>query len=163
MSTAQNKLGWLWFFVILVLLTVLATVILVRFNLWQQLQPDQLARARQLWKEKGPHSYRLVYSKKITEESRESRTEDYDVEVRDGVVAQIKVNGRLEPANRHPSHTMDDLLNLVAANLERDQDKGRPRTYTRALFQGDNGGLRWYVRRVMGSKERVEIEVMDKQ
>ena len=62
---------------------MLATVILVRFNLWQQLQPDQLARARQVWKEKGPHSYGLVYSKKITEESRDRELEFFNVEVRE--------------------------------------------------------------------------------
>ena len=56
-------------------------------------------------------------------------------------MAQIGVNGRLEPAQRHPRHTMNDLFDFVAGNVEKDRDRARPRSYTRALFNGHDGGL----------------------
>ena len=45
-SSAKKNLNWLWYFAVLVSLTVLATVILIAYNRSQQLTPEQLAAAR---------------------------------------------------------------------------------------------------------------------
>lgn len=155
-AAGRTNRGWIWYFVILAFLTVLATTILVVYNLNQQLKPEQLEKAWQVWKEQGPHSYHLVYTIKINEPS---STDHYDVKVKDTAVIQAAVNGQQEPANRLHYYGMEKLFGYIDSNLERDQKKGQPRTYTRALFDPDHGGLRSYVRRVMGSKERVEITV----
>src|SRR5947209_14393116 len=63
-SGRKPSRGWIWYFVIVAALTVLATTILVVYNLRQQLRPEQLAAARPLWEQKRPPDYVLTYTKK---------------------------------------------------------------------------------------------------
>jgi hypothetical protein len=154
-APAKNR-GWLWYFILLGFLSILATTILVVYNLQQQLKPEQLEAAQKLWQEKGLKSYHLVYTIKIHELS---TTDYYDVRVKDGFVTQVSVNNLAQPASKFHYYGMEKLFSYIDTNLERDQKKGQPRTFTRAIFDPGHGGLRWYVRRVMGSKERVELTV----
>ena len=159
MSISRPGGSSLWFFVVLIVLAVAATVILIVYNLYQQLKPDQLTAARQLWQEKGPADYRLVYNISNNLSPREKQIDQYDVTVRGGVVTAATRNGKTEPPSRLGSYGMDKLLDFVADNMSKDQEPGRPRTFTRAMFAPNNGALLWYVRRVMGSFERVEITI----
>lgn len=153
---AVRNNGWIWYFVLLGVMTLAATIILVVYNLQQQLKPEQLERARADWEAKGPKSYRLVYTVKINELN---STNHCEVLVRNGRAIRVQVNDELLPATQLSYYGMHRILGDINANLEKDQDKGRPRTYTRAIFDPANGALRWYVRRVMGGKERVEITI----
>ena len=152
----QKNRNWLWYFLTLAFLTLLATTILIVYNLSQQLKPEQLQAARRQWQEKGLPSYHLVYSIKIHEES---RSDLYDITVKDHHVTQALVNGLSQTADKFHWYGMEKLFSYIATDLERDQKKGQPRAYTRALFDPQNGALRWYVRRVMGTQHRVEITI----
>src|SRR5437016_2156392 len=58
----KKNLGWLWYFIIVAVLTVAATGGLIWYNLRQQLTPEKLEAARQLWQAKGPRDYDLDYT-----------------------------------------------------------------------------------------------------
>src|SRR5262249_4483768 len=62
MDSPRPNRGWIWFFVILIVLTVTSITIMIVYNLRQQLKPEQLAQARALWEQKGPADYDLDYT-----------------------------------------------------------------------------------------------------
>ena len=156
---AQKNLGWLWYFVLLAVLAVSATIVLIVYNQNQQLRPDQIAAAQERWRKNGPRSYRLVYNISTDSPAGQKRTDYFDVTVRDGVVTRASLNEKALPAERLSEFGMDKLLAFVADKIAIDQERDRPRTFTRAMFDDQKtGALIWYIRRVMGSKERVEIK-----
>jgi len=151
----KNK-RWIWFFVVVIVLSLAAMAALISYNLSLQLKPEQLQAARELWREKGLQSYQLSYTiKRGIEGSKDS----YVVRVRNGRVVSSQVNGKPEPRERYAFRGMDALFHDVTRFQEMDGEPGRPRTYTRAWFDEKNGAIRKYVRRVMGSHERTEIDV----
>lgn len=150
----MNNRGWIWYFVVLGALTLLATSVLVVYNLRQQLKPEELEAARHTWKNHGLRDYHLVYTIRINEEPNADR---YEVWVVGGRATRVLVNGRED--DRLHWYGMEKLFGYIETNLERDGNKGQPRSYTRAIFDHGTGALRWYVRRVMGSRERVEMTI----
>ena len=135
----------------------MATVVLITFNLRQQLKPEQLEAARKMWTEHGPRDYTLAYTIQVNEEP---EPDHYWVKVRHGRVVESKYNGQPEPAERYPYRGMDGLFNFVEKFMQIDSEPKSPKTYVRGIFDDQKtGGLRWYVRRVMGGRQRVEIKV----
>jgi hypothetical protein len=55
------------------------------------------------------------------------------------------------------SYGVGPLFDLIHANLERDGQPGGQRTFTHALFDKGDGHPIHYVRRVMGTRRRLEI------
>jgi hypothetical protein len=158
MSTfpAKKSRRWIWYFALLFALALVATVVLVVYNLRQQLKPEQLAAARALWKERGPANYTMSYTTRVNEEP----ADRYWAKVQGGTVVDAKYNGQSEPPERRAYRSMDGLFDFVEKFMQMDTEPGRPKTYVRAIFDDQKtGGLRWYVRRVMGSRQRVEITV----
>src|SRR5687767_5525703 len=96
--------NWIWYFVVLGILTVLATAVLVAYNLGQQLKPEQLETAQRLWREKGPRNYHLVYTVKRND----AEPDRYEVWVSDGRATRVLVNG-LEDT-RHDYYGMERLF-----------------------------------------------------
>ncbi len=152
--------GWIWFFAVLAVLTVAAISILVWYNLRQQLKPEALAKARALWKEHRPSDYDLTYTKKG------SATGTFALEVRNGKVVSVTLDGRpitqndrpLDPVF-YPRYDMSSLLDDIDKFLRLDREPSNPRTFTIAAFDPNDGHLIHYVRRVMGGTERIEITV----
>jgi hypothetical protein len=149
--------NWLWFFGVLVVLAVAWISGLYYFTRQQQLKPEQLTAAETLWKEKGPRSYDLDYSQKG------SNPGEFQVQVRDGKVVAASRNGQALEKRLFPYYDMPALFGYIETFLEQDAQPGRPRTYTTARFDRDDGHLLRYVRRVMGSQEQVEITVQLKK
>ncbi len=148
---------WIWFFVVLFVLAIAATTVLIVFNLKQQLKPEQLRAARKLWNENGPKDYTLVYTTRVNDESREDQ---YWVKVRGGRAVESTFNGQQEPPERLPYRSMDALFDIAERFMKIDSEKEAPKTFVRAIFDDQKtGGLRWYVRRVMGTRQREEITV----
>src|SRR5262249_1098653 len=79
---------WIWFFAILLLLTVGGITWEVWYKLRQQLTPEQLTAARQLWNEQGPRDYILKYEIKLEYNPDPAGVAPlkYKVKVRDGKV-----------------------------------------------------------------------------
>lgn len=150
--------AWLWYFVGLAVLTATATTILAVFNLKQQLRPEAHAVALAKWQAAGIKDYSLFYSIK-RDGSGPTTADYYAVTVKDGAVREARVNGVAEPADRLVHYGMDRLLADVGRFLECDAEQGKPKVYVRAMFSPRTGALAWYVRRVMGTRERIEITV----
>lgn len=149
----RRNSGWVWYLVVLFVLTVAAITTLVTFNLRQQLRPEQLAAAKALWKEKGPRDYDLEYTKQV------QQTELFRSRVRDGKVVAATRNGQPLEERLYRYSSVPGLFSDIERFLEIDAEPGRPRTFTVASFNGQDGHPLRYVRRVMGSTERVEITV----
>src|SRR5919204_5077799 len=88
MPAPQQSYRWVWYFVVLGVLTIAACTILVWFNLRQQLKKEDLQAAHALWKQKRPPDYDLTYSK------RGSASGKFFVKVRDGKVVNVTLDGR---------------------------------------------------------------------
>jgi hypothetical protein len=158
MTESRKNLGWLWYFIIVFGLSITAAVIIAVYNLRQQLKPEQLATAEQLWKQRGPANYVMVYTIK-TDSIAGTRTDDYVVKVRSGRAYEALVNGLPQEQDRLVYYGMTKLFEYIDTFLEKDAEPGKPKVFSRALFDPDTGALRWYVRRVMGTADRVEITV----
>jgi hypothetical protein len=149
---------WIWYFVVLVALSFLAAGALVVVNLRQQLRPEQLEAARERWREKGPASYQLIFTRKIQNQS-EQIDEEFAVRVRDRTVESLTLNGRPLEERLRNYYSMPSLFDQIEEFLEKDSKPGAERTYARARFSEDDGHLLEYVRRVMGKRDRTEIHV----
>ena len=156
MSTppAKNHLGK-WFILFLVVASITVAVVMIRFNLSIQLKPDQLEAAMKNWKEIGPKSYKLTYTKQI--DDNDQQRDLIVVHVVDGKVKEGTINGEPLEERVLPYHTMDRLLIDIEKFMEEDSKPGKPKVYVTADFDSKTGALRSYVRRVMGTRQRLGL------
>src|SRR5438105_6561558 len=98
----QTRYGraWIWFFVVLGVLTVVAISVEVWYSFRNQLTADQLAAAEQLWKEQGPRDYDMEYTVKKVDSA-----EAFNVQVRKGRVVAATRNG--QPVEERQLHYSD--------------------------------------------------------
>jgi hypothetical protein len=147
--------SWIWFFVIVAVLTVVAIIILGVFKFSfqpEQLTPERLAAARKLWREQGPRSYILRY----TEQGNVNG--EYTVRVENGEVVSAEPDIRPIEKKRE-YYGMPAFFRYVEGFLKMDAKPGSPRTDTRATFDLEDGHLVHYYRRVVGTRENLEITV----
>lgn len=167
----KKNYNWVWFFLFLVVGTAAAVTTMIVYNLNQQLTQEQLSAAWELWKEKGPKNYDLVYSKKLTGNEKPERL---FIKVRNGFVEDAKYLDEATPTEKqfglppkvrrpaeHSWHHLDisGMFGDIQKFMDEDQKKEGRKPFVRAIFHADDGHIQWYVRRVMGSRERVEIIV----
>jgi hypothetical protein len=151
---------WIWYFVVLAVLSMVSVGMLIAFNLGQQLRPEQVEAARALWEENKPRDYRLQWSKKG------NSTATYVVWVRNGRVQAViekqdekaddQQGRRLEP-RLYADYDMPALFGFLETFLEMDRKPGSPRAFNKGTFDPEDGHLLHYVRSVMGKGERIEI------
>jgi hypothetical protein len=156
MDKRRNR-GWIWFFVVLVVLTLAAIIIQLCYNPWQSLTPQKLEDAYQLWREKGPHDYDLTYMTKG------SVSGEYFIQVRGGKAIYGTYNGQPLEREQAKYHTMSALFDYIKRFLDMDAEAGI-RTSNLAMFDSQDGHLLRYFRRVSGSQQpgsqqHVEITV----
>jgi hypothetical protein len=125
---------------------------LIVFNVGQQLTPEKLAAAIALWKERGPTSYDMEYTKPMVNET-------FKVRVRKGDVVSVTMNDQPLPEREYPYHSMRALFGFIERFQQIDQEPGQPRAFVRATFDETDGHIRRYVRSVSGKKERAEFVV----
>lgn len=153
---AKRNSGWIWYFVIVFGLAVLGTVWLGVFNLKLQLTQQQLTAARDKWDARKPADYDLVYTIKNDDDS---QGPEYSIRVRGGKLVHVLEDGVALYAERAAQHTMDAIFELVQKNLDADSQPGAEKVYVRARFHEGNGAVLEYVRRIMGTHQRLEISV----
>ena len=153
MPSPRGTRGWIWYFVILGVLAAIFITVLVGFILRQQLKPEQLEIARTLWKQKGPASYDLEYTKTGTVTGR------YKVRVRNGKVQSATLDGEPEKERLYVFRDMNALFEDIDGFLKIDAQPGNPRADMVATFDRTDGHLLKLVRRVMGTSQRLEINV----
>jgi hypothetical protein len=128
---------------------------MIWFNLHQQLTPEKLEAARDLWANNGPADYMLTYTIQRNQEN----LDHYLVKVRQGKAYEALVNGLAQAPDRMGYYGMVPLFDYMERFLEIDGKPEAPRTFTRASFDDNTGALREYVRRVTSKSERVAIIV----
>jgi hypothetical protein len=154
-SRSTHGRGWIWFFVILGLLTLAAIAIQIWYNPTVPLTAPLLAEAEAKWKEHGPRDYDMDYTIKKLES-----TERFHVQVRGGKAVSVIMNDNLALESRHyPYHTMPALYGFIGEFMEQTAQPGKPRTFSNVLFDPVDGHLIHYVRSVASRRERVEIIV----
>jgi Family of unknown function (DUF6174) len=145
---------WVWFFLVLAVLGTSAAVISVMTSLRQQLTPEQLQAARQLWRQHGPPDYQMEYTFKKGENA-----DTFHVLVRGGKVVSLTRNGEPLEQRLYHYYDMPGLYDIIGDFLDQDRQPGRPRVFATAMFDPVDGHLQRYVRSVMSSQERQEIDV----
>jgi hypothetical protein len=167
---ARQGRAWIWFFTILVVLTIAAITIQIWYNSQQQLTAEQLAAAQRLWKEKGPADYDLEYTKKVID-----ATEVYHVKVRKGQVVSSTRDGQPEEERLYHYRDIPHLFGDIEEFWRQDHPEGQngqegqppnragevhsPRVFATAVFDPEDGHVLHYVRSVASKRERVEITV----
>jgi hypothetical protein len=153
---------WIWFFVLLAVLGLCAMIIPWVYNLSQQLRPEQLADARALWTQNRPIDYDLEYVAKEDDRPGSNPLAGPDVEsislrVRKGQVESALRNGKAVAPDELAQFGVDALFDLIQRNLDNDGQPGQPRSYAHARFDKKDGHPIHYVRRALGSRQRMEI------
>jgi Family of unknown function (DUF6174) len=161
---ARRNRRWIWFFVLLSVLGLCAMIIPWVYNVAQQLRPEQFAAARALWNQQRPSDYNLEYVVKEDDKpggdaSSAPGVESVSIQVRQGRVDSAMRNGNPLSPEEEKKYGVDALFDLIQAHLEHDGQPGQPRAYAHARFDKQDGHPVHYVRRVMGSRERLEIIV----
>jgi hypothetical protein len=176
MSSPSRR--WLWFFAVLAVLGIVAMVVPVVYNLRLQLRPEQLAEARQRWREHAPADYTLeVLTNTTTPDGGEERDE-YAVVVRGGQVRAVGANRKLVhekelvyadpalavllgpgilalPPEDLRRYGVEALFDQLEEALRHNEAAGG-RNYLTAQFDPIDGHPLHCVRRIRGTKERVE-------
>jgi hypothetical protein len=157
------------FFVILASLSAVAVVLPIVYNIQQQLRPEQLAQAQELWRQRGPADYKLDYTLMV---DRDPSLERYTVLVRRGRIVFAGGAGRIEvldpdigalagPSVRGVVHHEERILDVpgifdrIGSVLESDPQAGK-RNLTVAVFDPVDGHPRRFIHRVRGTNQREE-------
>jgi hypothetical protein len=107
---------WAWFFILLAVLTAATVSVEIGFNLAQQLTPEQVAAARERWRQHAPAAFELEYD--LKRQAREPIR--YQAVIRDGEVVAVTVDGQeLEPV-LYALHDLPPLFQAAAAWLGED-------------------------------------------
>jgi hypothetical protein len=160
----RRNRSWIWVFLVFGVLGVAGAAILWIYNVNQQLKPEQLARARKLWQEKGPRDYTLV----ITKEGSAMGT--FVVTVRGGAVESVVAKDEMEKDGKttvvdrplekrlYSYYDMDSLFDDLQRFLEIKADPDKGRAFLRAHFDAKDGHLQEYV--YSNSKDRQRVRVV---
>jgi hypothetical protein len=157
MPETDRRRTWIWFFLVLAFLAVLAVVVpLLTVPLVHGLQPltlETLQAARALWDKNGPRDYDMEYQK------RGSVTGTFVVQVRHGIAVSVTMDGRpLDPPQYH-YHTMPALFDDLETFLElASKSEGGP-VNIRGRFDPGDGHILRYIRSVGGTSQQIEIRV----
>jgi hypothetical protein len=148
--------GWIWFFVVLAVLAVAAVAINWAYNVRQQLTPEQLRAAMELWAKNGPADYDLLIEKSIGSGAT-VMNDRIEMQIRQKKVVGGTLNGGPLLHRLWDEYDMPGWFGFVEEFLQRDTQPGAPRTFRVADFDPQTGALRRFVRRVSGTQERLEV------
>ncbi len=154
--------GWIWYFGFLFVASVGVALFMIWFNLSIQLKPEQLEIAHKRWRENGPKNYKMLLKKKL---NNEDKVTTFMVNVRNKKVTEVMMDGKPLPQENDNErdmnvyHSMDATFSFVQTFMTKDHKENAPKVYVTALFDPENGALLRYVRRVMGTTQRVELNI----
>ncbi|MHB1423008.1 MAG: hypothetical protein ACYC3I_07400 [Gemmataceae bacterium] len=165
---------WIGYFVVLAVLGVTAIVVPFVYNLSIQLKPEQLAEARQRWRDRTPSNYDLEYlittqhgeekeDRAVLVQVREDRTvvvvDSGEIVYLDPALAVAAGSGVLTLSLESPSHYgVLALFEQMEAALRQDEKSGR-RHFTTARFDPTDGHPSHFRRSFGGTKEGIEWTV----
>jgi hypothetical protein len=161
---------WIWFFVALAVLGLLAIGINLGYNLGEPLTPEKLQAARELWQQRRPADYDL---KILTIQAGATMRNRYALKIRAGKIVEFLVNDRTpEPllnregqedfaAERYQveEYDIDGLFDAIE-KLMTDDRKANRSNFTRARFDKTDGHLQYYQRQVGGRQaQQIQVEL----
>lgn len=153
----KKNQAWIWYFAFLLIASVGVVWFMIWFNWSIQLTPVQLEEARKRWSDKGPNDYKLVYTKQLNDDPKKHR---FVVTVRAGKVEEVLMNGQPLEREQRAYHSMDRIFHDIERFMNLDAKPNQPQVYVTAIFDDQTGAVRRYVRRVMGSTQRVEMHIL---
>lgn len=139
------------------------TIVCVGCSRLTPLTEELLISAEQRWVNQAPGLYRVVFEMK----GERVETGMFDVLVRDGVVVTLKRNGLVVLPNRGQDYSMEGLFEILTRELMLAQNPavlGAPEGFTVHLlvsFDKKTGALKLFRRSVAGSKNNIEIKVLE--
>jgi hypothetical protein len=163
----RRSRAWVAFFVLLLALASVGVAMPILYNLGQQLRPEQLAAARQRWRDHGPADYDLTYQVAY---DRDPLAERHIVLVRGGKVVFASCEGEV----RYQAPALAAAVGLPAGGLGkgggldvpavfdhidellREQGAAARRNFLVAVFDPKDGYPRRFIRRVRGTPAREE-------
>jgi hypothetical protein len=177
-SRGRNR-RWIWFFAVLAALGAAAVVIPVVYNLRQQLRPEQLAEARERWRQFGTDDYDLAFEVRY---DTDPRPDQHQVQVRDGKVVSWVINGEQQirtpgaplpdarPLDNPPGAgdatlevwkrpDVEGIFNMIEKWLQEDAASTGRRNFATASFDPRDGHPFHYVHRVAGTRQRQEWNI----
>lgn len=149
--------SYVWFFLVLACMGAAGVLAPIIYNLSQLLTPEKIAEARQRWEVKGITNYDLRY---LDRTDKDEVGDVYEIKVRDGEVIELRVNDKMKavaaltPEQRH-ALTVPGMFDQMLAYLK-DEEGGKRRNFATAYFDPKLGFPARYVRRVRGTKIRLE-------
>jgi hypothetical protein len=153
--TRPKNRAWIWYFVLLAVMSVATTTTLIVYNAGQQLTPEKFQAAEALWKQRGPADYDLEYTTRLLT----GEVSTFRVRVRDKAVIDATMNDQpLEP-RLYAARSMNGIFSDIKRFLDIDQTPGSPRAFARATFDPEDGHLQSYRRNVSATHEGVDIRV----
>jgi hypothetical protein len=161
LATRHSK-RWVWFFVIVGVMAAAGVAAEVWVNLSQQLTPEKLTAARQLWRDRGPRDYTLEYAvKREYNPDPAGRAPDrYTVRVKGGKVESVTdAGGRSLKPGEYEFGSMDALFDAIDEQLKADIAAGGKRPFLRADFDPADGHVTYYRRSVTTTRELLEVVV----
>jgi len=155
---------WVGYFAFLLIASVSVTVFMIWFNLRVQLKPEQLEAANEVWKQKGPKNYNMVYTKQV---AKLNSNDKFAVKVRNGNVTEVMMNDKPLKWKKEDGqtddpllyHSMDSIYRDMQRFMDLDQKDKSKRVYVIANFDNRNGAVIKYIRSVMGTVDRVEYNI----
>jgi hypothetical protein len=159
-AAARNR-NWVWFFVAVGVLAVVAIVVLryatQRFGRLL-LTKERLEAARKLWDEKGPKDYELSYDvKRAGSDKADVRV----VRVRGGKTEFVSDNGIALGADKFSFYGMPAMFAELWDFLKENDKTGQPKATLWAIFDEDDGHVKSYGRRGPGGQGGVELTVTE--
>ncbi len=152
--------AFLWYFLALLLLGMVAVVTPIIVNLRQLVTLEQVAEARARWIQKEPANYDLRYLERIDDDEEGDR---YEVKVRAGEVVALWANKRLMPleamtVEQRQRYTVSGMFDQIESHLS-EVKEGQRRNFATAHFDAERGFPTRYVQRVRGSRARLEWRI----
>ncbi len=151
---------WLpWALAALVLLTAIITWLVVRQPL-SELTPEALTEARQRWRDAGIAGYDLTL-----ETTTSGPPSTVQVQVRDGKLVEVLVNGAPASSGDPRSYTIEGLFDILERELAMIHDPSSPlssggKTFLRVRFDHQNGIPLRYLRVISGTNQSSELRVI---
>jgi hypothetical protein len=148
---------WLAFFAVLAVLGLVAIIVPLVVNLRLQLTPEQIAEARQRWRDNAPASYELIYRVQ-TETAGQTSEDQYLVQVRDHRPVRVEVNGEKIPLHAAARRGVQGLFDEMERRLQDDRASGE-HNYARATFDPTDGHPTHYVYSSRRARTRIEWDL----
>jgi hypothetical protein len=156
MSVPPRRRTWLWFYIVLGILSATGILVLWATRDLRGLEPltlERLELARQLWQDNGPDEYRLDYRK------RGSVSGTFLVEVRQAKAVSVLMDGQELPSAQIQNYTMPVLFDELEDLLKQSQKPEQSGTILNVRFHPKDGHIERYIFSFPVTQGRRTLEV----